>query len=74
MKQMSEELNDIKRLLAKSAHPPTFAQVAATEPPMHHHGTATSHRKPHAGKDETKKRHREELTVKINSSNCPGRH
>ena len=67
--QMSKDLNDIKRLLSKPT--PTFAQIAATEPPMSHHGTPTDHNKPNTDNNKIKKQQREKLTIVITAATAP---
>ena len=69
MEQMSKDLKDIKRLLAKLT--PTFAQVAATGPPMNHHGTPTNQRKLNTANDKIKKQQREKLTIVITAATAP---
>jgi hypothetical protein len=68
MEQMSRDLNEIKRLLAKPT--PTFAQIAATETPISHHGTPANHKKPNTD-NKVKKQQREKLTITITATTAP---
>jgi hypothetical protein len=64
MELMAKDLKDIKKLLTK----PTFAQVAATEPPRNPPGTSISQRKSNTANDKIKKQQREKLTVIITAA------
>ena len=66
--QMSKDLSDIKRLLAKPT--PTFAQIAANEPQTCHHGIPTSDNKPNID-NKIKKQQREKLTITITATAAP---
>jgi len=69
MEQMSKDLNDIKKLLAKPT--PTYAQIAATEPPTSHHGTPTNQGKRNTDKNKIKKKQRDKLTITITAATAP---
>ena len=67
MELMSKELKDIKRILAN----PTYAQIAAREPPTNPPGTPTNQRKSNTANDKIKKQQREKLTIIITAATAP---
>jgi hypothetical protein len=67
IEQMSKDIKDIKRLLAK----PTFAQVVATQPPMSSSGTPNNQRIPDTANDKTRKQQREKHTITITAATAP---
>ena len=69
MEQMSKDLNEIKKLLAKPT--PTYAQMAATEPPTSHHGVPTNQSKQNTDKNKIKKQQRDKLTITITAATAP---
>jgi hypothetical protein len=69
MEQMSKDLNDVKKLLAKPT--PTFAQIAATEPPTSHLGAPAIHGKRNTEKSKIKKQQRDKLTITITAATAP---
>src|SRR5438876_11931886 len=64
MKLMTKNLKDIKKLLEK----PTFAQIAATEPPRNPLETLNNKGKLNTAKEKTKKQQREKLTIIITTA------
>jgi len=68
--RMSNDLDHIKRLLAKPSS--TFAQIVATEPPTPNtHGTPTNKPKPNTNNKEKMKKQREKLTITITAATAP---
>ena len=67
-KQMSKDLNDIKKLLAKSVL--IYTQAAASEPPACNHGTPANRNRPSTD-SKMKKQQREKLMITITAAAAP---